>query len=97
MGPELAGISAALDLVREYGPWSIVMLTVWAIGTRRLTLGREYDELTRRLRSQADRAKDREEALEREISFWRDRHLQLMDVTQTALRALSGGQQGPQR
>lgn len=93
MGPEVAFIGAFFAWVTEYGPWSIVVYGLWMIGTRRLMLAREYDRLADEADRVADKAKARETELVGEVEFWRSRHLQMLDVAQTAMGALSSGGQ----
>lgn len=85
------GVLSLLAMAGEYGPWGFVVYGLWMIGTRRLMLAREYDRLADEAERVAEKAKAREAELVGEVQFWRSRHLQMLDVAQTAMGALSGG------
>lgn len=85
---------AFFSFVVEQGPWAIVVYGLWLIGTRRLRLDREYDKLAGDAEDAAVKAVEREAKLVGEVEFWRSRHLQQLEMSQTAMGALSGGRRG---
>ncbi len=102
MSPELAALATVWGMVVNYGPWFVVFLLcsggVWAVKTRQLFLAREYDKLADDCEKATAKATEREKELVAEVQFWRTRHLQQLELAQSALTALnSGGSRGPTR
>lgn len=72
-----------------YGPWLVVVGLLLGIRTGELVLRREYLKLVDDAAKAATKAQDREAELIDEIQFWRTRHLQSLDMAQSAMGALT--------